>query len=277
MENGGRALSETEAEAETLSLPQDEAHEEDDIEETAIAVSQLGVVLLFVALLVGQLLKMCTQRFHVPYTPVLTIVAVILGMCDKWMQGGRDTPSDSVIGETAIVQVNYGFHNPSPELVFLIFLPALIFESAFNSDWHTFKRQFIKILLMAGPMLMFSTFSTAAVMYYVLQFSSEFNNISWIGCVLFGAIISATDPVAVVSLLKELGVSKRISTMIEGESLLNDGTALVMFLILITFVEGESPTVGEMIGQFCKMSLLGPLLGLIFGMIMAFMLSRIHN
>lgn len=51
-------------------------------------------------------------------------------------------------------------------------------------------------------------------------------------CVLFGAIISATDPVAVVALLKELGVTVRISTLIEGESLLNDGTALVLFIVL---------------------------------------------
>ena len=100
---------------------------------------------------------------------------------------------------------------------------------------------------------------------------------SFLACVLFGAIISATDPVAVVSLLKELGVSKRIGTLIEGESLLNDGTALVLFLVLIKMVEGEDLTALDMIGQFCKMSLLGPLLGLAFGFIMAFILSRIHN
>lgn len=101
---------------------------------------------------------------------------------------------------------------------------------------------------MAGPVLVFCTFATAVVMYYCLGFSSEYNNINFIGCVLFGAIISATDPVAVVSLLKELGVSKKISTLIEGESLLNDGTALVLFLVLIKFVEGENPGPLEVIG-----------------------------
>lgn len=130
---------------------------------------------------------------------------------------------------------------------------------------------------MAAPILVFSTFATAAAMYYCLGFASEYNNISFLGCVLFGAIISATDPVAVVALLKELGVSKKISTLIEGESLLNDGTALVLFLVLIKFVEGENLSAGEVIGQFCKMSLLGPLLGLAFGMVMAFILRRIHN
>jgi len=126
-------------------------------------------------------------------------------------------------------------------------------------------------------MLLFSTFLTAVLMYYVLDFQGETNNFTFLTCCLFGAINSATDPVAVVSLLKSLGVSKKISTLIEGESLLNDGTALVLFLVLIKFVEGETMTAGEIIGQFCKMSLLGPLLGLAFGILLAFLLSLMHN
>ena len=161
-------------------------------------------------------------------------------------------------------------------MVFLIFLPALIFESAFKSDWFTFKRQFVKILLMAGPKLIFCSFATAILMYYVLGFETE-NNFTFVACVLFGAINSATDPVAVVALLKALGVSKRISTLIEGESLLNDGTALVFFLVLREFVHGESPSAGDIVLKFCQMSLGGPLLGLLFGYIMKFLLSRIYN
>jgi NhaP-type Na+/H+ or K+/H+ antiporter len=60
---------------------------------------------------------------------------------------------------------------------------------------------------------------------------------------MYGAIISATDPVAVVALLRDLGASRRLSTLIEGESLLNDGTAMVTFLVLLAIVEGEEATV----------------------------------
>jgi len=162
-------------------------------------------------------------------------------------------------------------------MIFLIFLPALIFESAFNADWFTFKRQFLKILIMAGPILIFASFSTAFFMYYVLDFRGSNNNFNLVTCILFGTINSATDPVAVVSLLKQLGVSKKISTLIEGESLLNDGTALVVFIVLLDFVHNKSPTVWEIFVQFCQMSLGGPLLGLLFGFIMKWLLSRIHN
>lgn len=114
-------------------------------------------------------------------------------------------------------------------------------------------------------------------MYYILGFNSETNNMSFMGCLLFGAINSATDPVAVVSLLKELGVSKRLSTLIEGESLLNDGTALVLFIALQYIEEGKDMSAMQMIGLFGQMSIGGPLLGLAFGMLMSFLLSHIHN
>ena len=67
---------------------------------------------------------------------------------------------------------------------------------------------------------------------------------SWDAAVLAGAILSATDPVAVVALLKELGASPKLATLIEGESLLNDGTAMVVFLVVLELVEGEHLTGG---------------------------------
>jgi NhaP-type Na+/H+ or K+/H+ antiporter len=99
----------------------------------------------------------------------------------------------------------------------------------------------------------------------------------WNGCVLFGAIISATDPVAVVALLKELGTSKRIGTLIEGESLLNDGTAMVIFMIALEMVAGENITYPEMGRKFVQLSFGGPLLGLLSAVILVLWLSRVHN
>ena len=84
-----------------------------------------------------------------------------------------------------------------------------------------------------------------------------------------------------MALLKELGVSKRISTLIEGESLLNDGTAYVVFLILLEVVADPKYkaelTVGAVIGKFFYLALVGPLIGLLFGKILSLCQHFIHN
>ena len=84
-------------------------------------------------------------------------------------------------------------------------------------------------------MLLVATFLSAFMMKYILGYNGEF---TWISALLYGSIISATDPVAVVCLLKELGASRRLATLIEGESLLNDGTAMVVFLVFFGIAEG---------------------------------------
>ena len=115
---------------------------------------------------------------------------------------------------------------------------------------------------------------SALMMKYILYNGEDFSLVPWF---VYGSIISATDPVAVVALLKELGASKRLSTMIEGESLLNDGTAMVIFLLFEEMLIGEEMTVGKVVGKFCRLSFLGSLVGLVAGIIVSYWLSRIHN
>ena len=155
-------------------------------------------------------------------------------------------------------------------------MPALIFESAFNSDWHIFKVEGGQVLIMAGPMLIIGTGLSALMMRFILGYNDE-KGFPWSAALLYGSIISATDPVAVVALLKELGASKRLATMIEGESLLNDGTAMVVFLVLLDIVEGNEATFWGVVFKFVRLSIGGPLLGLIVGIIVEQILARIHN
>jgi NhaP-type Na+/H+ or K+/H+ antiporter len=168
-----------------------------------------------------------------------------------------------------------------PHLLLLLFLPALIFESAFNSDWHIFKVEFGQVLIMAGPMLLGSTYLSALMMRYILGYTDEGveddKKFSWTASLLYGSIISATDPVAVVCLLKELGASKRLATMIEGESLFNDGTAMVVFLVLLDIIEGKELTIMDIVLKFARLSFGGPVLGILGGMIVSAILRRIHN
>lgn len=113
------------------------------------------------------------------------------------------------------------------------------------------------------------------MMQYILGYNGD--SFSWEAALLFGSIVSATDPVAVVALLKELGASKRLATMIEGESLLNDGTAMVVFLVLLDIVEGTELGFGDVVIKFVRLSFGGPILGIVGGMIVSFILKRIHN
>ena len=123
-------------------------------------------------------------------------------------------------------------------------------------------------------MLVMGVFLTAVLMRFILGYQGEF---TWNHALLYGSIISATDPVAVVALLKELGVSKRLSTMIEGESLFNHGTAMVVFYIILEICKIEDLGAGAIIGKLCRLSLGGPALGILAGIILSFILKQIHN
>lgn len=93
--------------------------------------------------------------------------------------------------------------------------------------------------MLAGPGLIICVVLTALSVYYVLGDSEV---LTFTQCLIFGSIASATDPIAVVALLKEVGADKKLNTLIEGESLLNDGTAFVAFLIFLKIAEGKEAT-----------------------------------
>lgn len=128
--------------------------------------------------------------------------------------------------------------------------------------------------MLAGPGLIICVVLTALAVYYIL---GDSETLTFVQCLLFGSIASATDPIAVVALLKEVGADKKLNTLIEGESLLNDGTAFVAFLIFLKIAEGEEATAEGVTIQFARLSIGGPLIGVAFAMILTWWLSRIHN
>jgi len=137
----------------------------------------------------------------VPFTVLVCLAGFLVGL---------------IPGFSSLYVIKEVWMDLDPHFMLFIFLPALIFESAFNADYYTFSMQFWKIILLAGPMLICTTFLTASAMYWGLGYYNEVLEMEdgstqpfpFTACVLFGAIISATDPVAVVALLKELGASK---------------------------------------------------------------------
>lgn len=117
----------------------------------------------------------------------------------------------------------------TPDLVLLIFLPALLFEGAWNLEQRELLRNWLPIFLLAGPGLGISIVSVGVILHLAI-------GLEWSVAFLLGAIISPTDPIAVLALLRQLGLSTRLRVLIEGESLFNDGVAAAVTQALLLVV-----------------------------------------
>ncbi len=119
----------------------------------------------------------------------------------------------------------------TPSILFYVFLPILIFESAYNINTRHLMENIRSISLLSIVSLLISIFFIGFTIYFVFNFFGF--HVPLILALLFGALISATDPVAVLALFKDYGAPRRLSLIFEGESLFNDGTAVAAFLVLL--------------------------------------------
>ncbi len=179
------------------------------------------VFLVCVILTLGALIRIIDARLSIrgPYTVVMLLLGLGVGFAIK-----RVDVSGSALG-----LIEHGT-TIAPDLIILVFLPALVFESAYALDVHAFRKNLGAVLLLAMPALVICTVATGGAMVGLTSGTWEWG---FTAALVFGALISATDPVAVVAILREAGAPKRLGVLIEGESLLNDGTAIVVFNVLI--------------------------------------------
>ncbi|MGF1673919.1 MAG: Na+/H+ antiporter [Rivularia sp. (in: cyanobacteria)] len=138
-----------------------------------------------------------------------------------------------VIAGLGLAFVDVRLVNLSPELILAIFLPPLLFEAAWNLKWSNLKRDFFPITLYA---LIGVVISIVGVAFGLNQVAG----LPLTTALLIGASLSATDPVSVTALFRELGVDKRLTTLMEGESLFNDGMAVVAFGFLVALPLGTA-------------------------------------
>lgn len=136
-----------------------------------------------------------------------------------------------------------------PHSILIILIPLLIFESAYNSHTEVLAKNFWQVMLLIGPGVLVQVFFLSFIFYIVLGYGgSGHEDMSFNSCLAVGSILATTDPVAVVALLKELGSPLHIETLIEMESLFNDGAAVVFFNIFVKLAKGESISAGDGIG-----------------------------
>lgn len=156
------------------------------------------IILLAIAAIVA----IVVRRIRLPYTVALVIVGLALSFLP--------------VGTFAI--------DISSDLILALLVPPLIFEAAFHLPWYKLKLNLLPILMTALLGTLIGTFIVAGVVVEVLGIPPA-------AAVAFGALISATDPVAVIAFFRSLGVDKRLAVLVEGESLFNDGVSIVIFNI----------------------------------------------
>jgi len=227
----------------------------------------LVLVFVVLSLIIGAITRDVLKNTPIPYSVALLVIGLTLGLIQRSGIFNQYIPlMDATVLMVAEVD---------PHLILWLFLPILIFESAFAMEVHLFRRIFSQIALLAVPGLMVATLLTAILAKYVFPWGW-----SWPLCFMFGALISATDPVAVVALLKELSSRKRLETLIEGESLFNDGTAIVFFMLFLSMVITPGETNINPIGiawDFLRVVFVGGFIGVAFGLIVIHWIGRIFN
>jgi CPA1 family monovalent cation:H+ antiporter len=206
-------------------------------------IEEYAVALLLIATLVGIL----ARRLRMPYTVGLVLVGTVLALLYRQ------------------------FHfEISPELILGIFVPPLVFEAAFHLPVGELRRNILPISALAILGVLLTTLLVGVIVHLGA-------GISMASAILFGAIIAATDPVSVIALFRSMGVPKRLQILLEGESLFNDGTAIVVFNIAVTAGLTGSFSILNGIGTFLYSVGVGVGVGLGLGLLASLLISRIDD
>ncbi|SVA51405.1 uncharacterized protein METZ01_LOCUS104259, partial [marine metagenome] len=218
--------------------------------------------MLFILLcIVGScIIKHLTTKFTTPfpYSFLLLTYGIFIGILAKYVFLNEEK------------EIIYTWSHTDPHSMLMIFVPPLIYESSFNIDYHIFKKYLWHFLFLTIPGVIFSTAITGLV---VKSFETSFD---WISCFILGSILSATDPIAVINILQNLGVSKKLLILIEGESLLNDGTAYTVF-VLLKYGVNNTITFPYIVETFSQLTFGGIVFGIFMGFLFNNIIKRIYD
>src|ERR1044071_8135727 len=207
-----------------------------------VTIEKITVLLLWIASAVAVL----ARRLRIPYTVGLVLIGLALSLLSA--------------NEIKV----------SPQIILALLVPPLIFEAAFHLRWDDLGRDFWLILIFAIPGVILTTLMVGGVVAWGTGLTIQ-------SALVFGALVSATDPVAVVALFRRLGVPRRLQVLLEGESLFNDGTAIVMFNVMLSIALAGKFSVAESLRQFLTIGGGGVLIGITLGIVFSRTIGRIDD
>src|SRR5229473_5662235 len=203
-----------------------------------------GVEFLIWLLIAASTIAVLTKYLRIPYTVALVLGGLLLSLLH--------------LSFLSPLQPGQRPNWLTPDVILILFLPALVFEGSIKIDVRDLLRDSAPLLVLANAGVLLGTAVTGYLVHWGI-------GLPILIALLFGAIISATDPISVLAIFKDLKMDKRLSVIIEGESLLNDGTAVVLFQILLAGVVAGGLSAGKGIGQFLLAVGGGAVLGFALG------------
>jgi len=204
------------------------------------------VVIFIMAILIA--LSAIADKSKLPYPVLLVVVGLVIGFIPALPDLSMD-----------------------PDVVFLIFLPPLLYDAASKTSWHELRTSIRPISALAFTLVIFTTLAVAVCAHYLIP------GFTWPLSFLLGAIVSPPDAVAATSITKGLGLNKKVITILEGESLLNDASALIAYRYAIVAVTTGSFILWQAALQFFLVAGGGILIGIASGYLFVFAHKKIYN
>jgi CPA1 family monovalent cation:H+ antiporter len=217
--------------------------------------TSLAVEFLLWLLIAASIIAVVAARIRIPYTVALVLGGLALGSYD-W----------PIVSHLISQRPDW----LTPDVTLTVFLPPLLFEGSLKMQVRRLRNNAVPILLLATLGVLIAALTTGYLVHWVLALPL------WTA-LIFGAIIAATDPISVLAIFRDAGITSRLSVIVEGESLLNDGTAAVLFLILLNGFHTGHLGIGEGIREFFIESLGGVAVGMVFGYVASKVIQRIDE
>ena len=211
---------------------------------------------LLLLLIAASLIAMVTIRYRVPYTIALVIGGFLIDIFH--------VPITATLGDGGTTDVL------TPDVIFMVFLPGLLFEAGLNIQIGRLRRNLAAILVLAVVGVLLATLIIGYAVHWLV-------GLPLLVAMLFGSLIAATDPISVLALFKEMGVSKRLAMLVEGESLFNDGTAVVLFQILLASIATGTLDLVAGVGEFLRVALGGGVLGVAMGYLVGKVTAQVDD